>query len=177
MPNKRTWIVRTGLALALLAATGLAPVWAGSGLMPKGGYATLQGDNAVADLASGDTWPAGKAMTYVTVSPDGKRVMATSSGEDRIYAYDATSGKRLATIPVGDTPKGIKIGRDGRYAIAVNEGGGTVSVIDVAELEVIKTIPVGDTPHNSVFSPDNRRVYVTLQGEHNVAVIDLKQMA
>jgi DNA-binding beta-propeller fold protein YncE len=95
-----------------------------------GVYVTLQGTNAVGPLFGDAEWAAGDQMTYVAVDPDGELVMAASSAENAVYAYNAADGELLAKIPVGDTPKGIRFDRDGRYAFAANEGSGTISVID-----------------------------------------------
>ena len=127
---------------------------------PQDAYATLQGEDAVAALGKDASWPAGKGMTYISVSPDGRLVLATASAENRVYAYRAGTGTQVATIPVGKSPKGVKIDPGGEFALVANEASGSVSVIDLEELEAVKEIPVGPTPHNSVFSPKGARAYV-----------------
>jgi hypothetical protein len=125
---------------ALLLGAPAAPVretapGAGEGVL----FVTLQGEDAVARLPDRARWPAGDTMTHATVSPDGSLVLATSSGESRVYAYDAASGDLCARL---------EFGPGGRVAIAANEGAGSVSFIDLDSLAVTRTLEAGAMPHN-----------------------------
>lgn len=163
----------TAIAVAASTTGALAQTGDRPEFVQDGVYLTLQGSNAVGPLSGGAEWPAGDQMTYIAVDPGGELVIAASSAENMVYAYNAPDGELLAKIPVGETPKGVKFDREGRYAFSANEGSGTISVIDPKSLEVVKTIDVGPTPHSAVASPDNSRLYVAIQGGSVVAVIDL----
>jgi len=171
-----------GVLVLLMVAAALLTACAGMQRVsedrtrPTDAYATLQGEDAVAALGKHATWPAGKGMTYLSVGPDGRLVLATASAENRVYAYRADTGKRIATIPVGASPKGVKIDPEGEFALVANEESGSVSVLDLEQLEAVKEIDVGPTPHNSVFSPKGTRAFVTLQGASEVAVVDMDRM-
>ena len=137
-------------------------------------FFTLQGDDQIGFLNKSDH-DAGPMMTYISSNNDGSIVLATSSGSDRLYAYDKY-GKLLSIIPVGETPKGVKIHPNGNIAFVANEKSGTISVIDVDLLTVTKEFEVGEVPHNIRFDSQGNTAYVTLQGEDKIAVIDVKNL-
>jgi len=139
-------------------------------------FATLKDDSAVTTLPGGVKWAAGAQMTYISTTSDGRLALATSSGENRVYAFNTLTGELITTVDVGDTPKGVKISPDGELALVANEVSGSVSVIDLTTWKVIKEISVGEVPHNSVFSPDGKQAYVTIQGGDAVIAIDLQTL-
>src|SRR4051794_16065497 len=57
---------------------------------------------------------------------------------------DAHSGKRVAVVPVGDTPSAVAAA--GRDLWVANAGEATISRIDTKLGRVVRTIPVGGTP-------------------------------
>ena len=137
-------------------------------------FFTLQGDDQIGFLNKSN-YDAGPMMTYISSNNDGSIVLATSSGSDRLYAYDKY-GKLLSMIPVGETPKGVKIHPDGNMAFVANEKSGTISVIGIDPLTVTKEIEVGKVPHNIRFDSQGNVAYVTLQGEDKIAVIDVNNL-
>ena len=137
-------------------------------------FTTLRKDNALYDLQLNITLPAGKDMTYVDITADGKIVAATSSGGNQAYIFNGTNDKLVDKINVGSTPKGVKISPDKKYVFVANEVSGSVNIIDLKNLKFIKEIKVGPVPHSIVFSPDGSKAYVTVQGGDKVVVIDTK---
>ena len=94
-------------------------------------FTTLRKDNALYDLQRNITLPAGKDMTYVDITADGKIVAATSSGGNQAYIFNGTNDKLIDKINVGSTPKGVKISPDKKYVFVANEVSGSVSIIDL----------------------------------------------
>ncbi len=103
-----------------------------------------------------------RGSTYLTVDDSGEIVLATSSAENKIYAFSINENHLLGIVEVGDTPKGIKISLDGRIAMVANKGSATVSVIDLKTMNVIRDILVSPVLHNIVFSPNSQYAYVTI---------------
>ena len=184
---------RSGLAQAWLRSQGFRWVFNAQGIrqwqqagydltLPNPGpssrvFVTFRDAGAVAALIPGDSlsaWPAGAGMTYVSVSSDGQTVLATSSAENRVYAFSAT-GELLKIIEVGQTPKGIKVAPGDTLALVAEEGAGTVGVLDLHRWTRVAGIPVGTMPHNLVFSPDGQFAYVTVQGSNQIAEIRVAQ--
>jgi YVTN family beta-propeller protein len=104
----------------------------------------------------------------LAVSPDGRLLLVTSSGSNRVAVVDvekllgmlkgATERERqkvfpnhlgkptefvIAHIPVATSPRGILIAPDGERAYVANALEDTVSVIDMGDLKVIASVDLG----------------------------------
>jgi YVTN family beta-propeller protein len=60
---------------------------------------------------------------------------------------DTTTQAVVATIPVGQWPRGIAIAPDGSALFVANRGSGTVQILDPHRAAVVATIPVGGSPY------------------------------
>jgi len=69
-------------------------------------FFTLQGDDQVASLNM-EKWDAGPKMTYLSTNNHGSLILATSSGSDAVFAFDASQGSQISEIQVGSTPKEV----------------------------------------------------------------------
>ena len=118
--------------------------------MPARGRWRLQGTG---DSREGDGW-------------------ATSRGPDTVTAFDGTTGRVLATVPVGKAPMGLAVPRGTNKLYVGNEGSNSVSVISLSRRQVITTIDVGSRPHHMHASADGNRVYVAEFGTNKIGVID-----
>ena len=74
------------------------------------------------------------------------RVFVTSEKSNDVTVIQAANHKVIATIPVGQRPRGITVSRDGRRVFVANSNSDNVSVIDAASLRVIDTLPAGIDP-------------------------------
>ncbi|TEA80277.1 YncE family protein [Allopusillimonas ginsengisoli] len=168
----------TCLVSALAMGLGVASVNAAESkdLFPEPVYATLQTGNAVENVQAGQTWGEYPGAHYDAISPDGQRMLVSAKDLPEAYLLDVSSGKKLATFNVGETPQGVGFSPDGRWGLAVSAGAGTVAVIDIHTQKKVKSIAVGKVPHNVRFTADSKLVYVTLQGGTGVAVVDMTAM-
>ena len=141
---------------------------------PETTFITMKKSGTVEQFPQEKTWMGGPNMLYNAVTPDGKKVLATSPSSNTVYVFSADSGKQLAVIPVGKAPKGVKVTPDGRFAYISNQGSANISVVDLDSLQVVDTIAVEEGPHNARFTRDGSIAYVTLQGGAGVAVVDTK---
>ena len=139
---------------------------------PETTFITMKKSATVQQFPENKTWEGGPNMLYNAVTPDGKMLLATSPSSNTVYAFDTSSGKKLAIIEVGKAPKGVKVTPDGRLAYVSNQGSANISVVDLAKLKVIDTIAVEEGPHNARFTKDGKLAYVTLQGGAGIAVVD-----
>lgn len=127
-------------------------------------FTTLRKDGAIYNLQQNITLSAGKDMTYVDATDNGKVVVATSSVDNKTFIFNTTENNLIAKIKVGNVPKGVKISPNENYIFVADELSETISIINLKNLTVIKEVPVGQVPHNIVFSPDGLKAYVTVQG-------------
>jgi YVTN family beta-propeller protein len=90
-----------------------------------------------------------------------------------VTVIDATEGKALATVKVGEKPQGIAIDAKANRIYVANVHGDSVSVIDGARNAVIETLRVGHNPYALVVNDRVARLYTVLQGEIPYTVTDL----
>lgn len=139
---------------------------------PETVFISMKKSGTMETFPAGTIWKGGPNMLYNAVTPDGKRVLSTSPSSNTVYVFDADSGKQLAIIAVGKSPKGVKITPDGKFAYVSNQGSANISVINLASLSVVDSIKVEEGPHNVRFTRDGKTAYVTLQGGAGIGVVD-----
>ena len=88
-----------------------------------------------------------------------QRVLASNEGSGTVSVIEGTVV--VATIPVGNRPRGLVVARDGKHAYVALGKDNAVAVIDIAARRVIDRIPVGSDPEQVAISPDERTVYVS----------------
>ena len=89
----------------------------------------------------------------------GQRVLVSNEGSGTVSVIDGSTV--VATIPVGNRPRGVAVSADGARAYVALGKDDAVAVIDVAARRVIDRIPVGTDPEQVALSPDGRTVYVS----------------
>ncbi len=110
----------------------------------------------------------------------GNRAYASLWGKSEVAVLDATTGRLLATWPVGLHPNDMVLSRDGRLFVS-NGGLNSVTVIDTrtgAPSEVLSSAfspadPPGATPDSLALSPDGATLYVANAYTNTVAVFDV----
>ncbi len=79
----------------------------------------------------------------------------------------------IATINVGEDPRGVAMSPDGTRLYVVNKEDDTLSVIRTSTNTVLATIDVGDSPNEVAISPDGTRAYVTNSFNDSVSVLQV----
>src|SRR5436190_15810702 len=91
----------------------------------------------------------------LAMSPDGARLFAVNTPDDRIEIFDLTGAEpvHVASVPVGLSPVAVAVENDGRVWV-VNHLSDSVSIVDVASdpPSVVRTLLVGDEPADIVFA-------------------------
>src|SRR5215475_13129296 len=156
----------------------------------------------VVDLVTGKvehTIMTGKAPEHFDATPDGRRafvgnmedstVYVSSLGAHEVAVLDATSGRMIKRLAVGDVGrvaardpqrylseiKGIvnpTLTKDGAFAYAADGDAGVVAIIDTKADKIVKTLKVGGQPWRAYNSPDGRWMLVPNNGDSTVSVID-----
>jgi DNA-binding beta-propeller fold protein YncE len=101
----------------------------------------------------------------LALSPDGKRLYAVNTPDNRleIYAVKNKQLEHLQSVPVGLEPVAVAVRGSGEVWV-VNHLSDSVSVVDVAgvDAEVERTLLVGDEPRDIVFAgPGKSRAFIT----------------
>lgn len=88
----------------------------------------------------------GAPMHGFAITPDGKRLLATSKVYSTMYSYALPDLKPLGTVHVGQHPEWITLTPDGKVAYVAAAGDNSVTAVDTATLKVVARIPVGQVP-------------------------------
>jgi YVTN family beta-propeller protein len=118
--------------------------------------------------------------TFVSVSPDNKRLYIACNYGNSLQVWDAVAFKPVKEIPVGKGAYNVEPSPDGKLVIVTNKKDQSVSLIDAASLTEITRIPTSKKiVHGVAYSPDGQRAYVSCESvgvdSGAVDVIDLKQ--
>ena len=89
---------------------------------------------------------AGKRTNGNLVTPDGKRVFATSGGDGTVQAIDPESNTIIAATPIGKRPWNMAITPDGGKLYVACGRSNAVAVVDARTNQKIAEIPVGQLP-------------------------------
>ena len=100
------------------------------------------------------TLPKGSRPQCVLVSPDGKKVYASTGRGGAVIVVEANTYEVLNTIPVGKRPWGIAFSPDGKYLFAANGPSDDVSVVDLATEKEVARVPSPGSPWGVVAVPD-----------------------
>ena len=170
------------LAAALVLLIGLtwggasAPGPAAALAAPKA-YIGLYGNNTIGvlDTATGRVLktikvPAGPEAVIVT--PDGRRVYASSEDATELSVIDTGTDRVIKTLELGRTPEGMALSRDAKTLLVAMFDIGKLDVIDTSTLNVTAQVSVAK-PHGVALSPDGRTAYVGSQDvpDHNAVVV------
>jgi YVTN family beta-propeller protein len=99
------------------------------------------------------------ALGVPTETARGQRALASNEGSGTVSVIEGSAV--VATIPVGNRPRGIAVNRDGTRAYVALGKDDAVAVIDVAARRVVDKIPVGTDPEQVALSADGRTIYVS----------------
>ena len=96
----------------------------------------------------------------------------TVSVIDTSLVIDTPTNAVVATIPVGNSPRGVAVNSLGTMVYVVNATDNTVSVINALTNAVIATIGVGFAPIGVAVNTAGTKLYVTNSISNTVSVID-----
>lgn len=106
-------------------------------------------------------------------------VYVTNENSNNVSVINRQSGEIVATIMVGDKPRGIaaSTGKEHQRVYVANSGSNSISVIDPTTNKVEVEIPIrfGREPEGITvvrISPEKELIFVTNYGSNNVSVID-----
>ena len=102
-------------------------------------------------------------VSPVDLTPDGSRLLAVNTADNRLEVFTVTGGGLTAfgSVPVGLDPVSVRA-RSNTEAWVVNHVSDTVSVVDLVAMNVIATLYPGDEPADVVFAGAPQRAFVTV---------------
>jgi len=149
---------------------------------------SMPGGHAAMNAAGPPTHGTGPAPardcspTFVSVSPDDRRLYVACNHGNTLQVLDAGSLELVREIPVGTGAYNVEPSADGRWIIVTNKKAQSVSLVDAQSLTEVAKIPTSKSlPHGVAYSPDGRWAFVSQESvgidPGAVDVIDLTTRA
>ena len=116
-----------------------------------------------------------RALAGITISPDGRTVIAVDDIEPSLFLIDTVAGKVEATVRLEGVPEAAQIARyspDSKVLAVTSLRSNTVSLIDPS-FRRQAAVKVGDQPMDMAFRGDE--LFVACQGDGSVHVVDIPQ--
>lgn len=116
-----------------------------------------------------------RALAGITISPDGRTVIAVDDIEPTLFLIDTVAGKVEATVRLEGVPEAAQIARyspDNKVLAVTSLKSNTVSLIDPS-FRRQAAVKVGDQPMDMAFRGDE--LFVACQGDGSVHVVDIPQ--
>jgi YVTN family beta-propeller protein len=116
-----------------------------------------------------------RALAGITISPDGRTVIAVDDIEPSLFLIDTVAGKVEATVRLEGVPEAAQIARyspDNKVLAVTSLKSNTVSLIDPSFRRQAE-VKVGDQPMDMAFRGDE--LFVACQGDGSVHVVDIPQ--
>jgi YVTN family beta-propeller protein len=120
--------------------------------------------------------------TFVSVSPDDKRLYVACNHGNTVQVLDAATLELVKEIAVGAGAYNVEPSADGTWVIVTNKKAQSVSLIDAAQLtEVARIATSKSLPHGVAYAPDGRWAFISSESvgadPGAVDVIDLNTRA
>ena len=113
----------------------------------------------------------------ITVSTDGKRVLAVDYREPKFVVIDTATDKIVDTVAVEQNRTGpfrVKYSPDGSKLVTCDSQAGLANILNTADLHGKQTVlTVGKTPFGIAFSADSKTALVSNHGDGTISVIDV----
>jgi YVTN family beta-propeller protein len=116
-----------------------------------------------------------RALAGITISPDGRTVIAVDDIEPSLFLIDTVAGKVEATVRLEGVPEAAQIARyspDNKVLAVTSLKSNTVSLID-SSFRRQAAVKVGDQPMDMAFRGDE--LFVACQGDGSLHVVDIPQ--
>jgi DNA-binding beta-propeller fold protein YncE len=111
---------------------------------------------------SASAGPGECAPTFISVSPDDKRLYVACNYGNTLQVWDAVTFKQIKEVPVGKGAYNVEPSPDGKLVIVTNKKDQSVSLIHAGSLTEIARIPTSKKiVHGVAYSPDGRRAYIS----------------
>ena len=102
------------------------------------------------------------APTFVSVSPDDRRLYVACNTGNTLQEWDAASLTRIREVPVGHGAYNVEASPDGKLVIVTNKKDRSVSILDAGSLAELARVPTSKpVVHGVAYSPDGRYAYIS----------------
>ena len=100
------------------------------------------------------------------------RVFVTNEKSNNVTVIRASDQHVIATIPVGERPRGVTVSHDQTKVYVANSNSNSISVIDAKSLKLVATFSAGIDPEGITIDR-NGRLYAVNENDSSLTVIDV----
>ena len=126
----------------------------GTGMMQMTGHDGMEG-RSLHDFCS---------PTFVSVSPDDRRLYVACNHTNELQVLDAATLELVKEIETGHGAYNVEPSPDGRWVIATNKKDQSVSLVDAGTLtEVARIATSKKLPHGVAYAPDNCYAFISIE--------------
>ncbi len=117
-------------------------------------------------------------VTPLALSPDGTRLLAANTADNRLEVFDATRAipQRLFDVPVGLDPVSVRP-RTNDQVWVVNHVSDSVSIVSLSARSVVATLSTDDEPCDVIFAGIPERAFVSCSQANTLLVFDPANLA
>lgn len=110
----------------------------------------------------------------------GPLAYVTNQGSDDVSVIDLTSGRRLASVPVGHAPVGVSVLQRSHQVVITSPESHDIQVIDASgppeQSRLIRRIPLGGLPLGIDRDESRQRFYVTDMADNRLIAFDTRSL-
>ena len=106
------------------------------------------------------------AGVALTSAADANMAYVSNEKGNSISVIDLTKMETVATVPVGERPRGITLSHDKKLLYICTSDADHIEVLDLETLKIIQTLPSGPDPELFVLSPDGKMLYVANEDDN-----------
>src|SRR5262245_51095717 len=106
----------------------------------------------------------------VTGAANANMAYVSNEKGNTISVIDLTKMETVATVPVGERPRGITLSHDNKLLYICTSDADHIEVLDLESLQVTQILPSGPDPEQFVVSRDGTKLYVANEDNAFVTV-------
>lgn len=172
----RGMLTRTDESFTGQVGVGAAPAHVALDAQAGAAYTANQFGNSVSVIDAATNALAGAIALpsggfNLLVSPDGRRVWATTAG-GTLHVIDMATRQVAATVSVGAAANGLAYDAHSGTLYVSSIATSTVTAVDVAEARVKRSYAVGGMPQRLALSPDGTELYIASE-QHGLEILTL----
>lgn len=128
-------------------------------------------------LAIESVFPAGSVPKYVSVTPDGKKLLVSNWSSGDISIIDLNTEKLIKKVNAGRFPRGISIDSESKYAYIAIMGSTIIKRLNLTDYSSEKFCDIGKGPRHLCIDSKDSVLYVSLNSDGDIAAIRIKDRA
>ena len=113
------------------------------------------------------------ALSLAAGASEAREIYVSNEKGNSITIVDGDKLAVVATVPVGNRPRGIALSPDGKWLYICASEDDTIEIMDTATRQIVGTLPSGPDPEVIVISRDGSVIYAANEDDNMVTAVDV----